>query len=543
MTKLKPPPNERKNYASLNEGQKRYAWEQYKLARVRRGLPIDHPVPEVAAQNPQTSEEDVPQVEEIGTGDGSDSDSDYNQSMPAAGVRASADSASTSSSEGGARGGKKRKLASKHPGTGGDLDNDESGSGNNRASAYEIPSPLVSIHSNIRYYRKVHRVLTYGIAYKILSFNLDNSTTPSTGLVLSTPLCEIPWNRLFMYLNQSEYNLLPSGSTVEKVRCEIKVRNVRVAFPTNASDSNLATLNQIKSVVYGVGLNKSCTSMPVTYTAFESAQPMIPSTFAAVSNETFDHTITNMYGPRDTSSDFSTEVPRHQVGIPQVLPIYMGLVYAPNKGANNVEKGWECLQSLYTEVDADSVLGSTVVSVEYTPTYGPCTQPHQPFYTGLPTNNTKAFNVTIPRGSMNYLPHETGVGFSQNQTPYTVSESQSNFVVNATNYSIRDLIEKSQTHFHGLYNHPAPVVQDSLHIGIQPTVALTTANLVSDNTNSNFTDTQGYFDIICEMEVNTSFPSFRPHAKNANVGEANIVLSSNIPLRTDYPTFGGLYSH
>ncbi|PRD25778.1 UNVERIFIED_CONTAM: hypothetical protein NCL1_39929 [Trichonephila clavipes] len=42
---LGPPPDERPNWENLNEGQKRYAYEQYNLARVRRGLPIDHPIP------------------------------------------------------------------------------------------------------------------------------------------------------------------------------------------------------------------------------------------------------------------------------------------------------------------------------------------------------------------------------------------------------------------------------------------------------------------------------------------------------------------
>ena len=40
------PPNERPNWQYLHEGQRRYAYEQYNLARLRRNLPIDHPVPE-----------------------------------------------------------------------------------------------------------------------------------------------------------------------------------------------------------------------------------------------------------------------------------------------------------------------------------------------------------------------------------------------------------------------------------------------------------------------------------------------------------------
>jgi hypothetical protein len=40
-----PPPYTRPNWDCLNEGQRRYAMEQYNVARVFRGLPVDHPRP------------------------------------------------------------------------------------------------------------------------------------------------------------------------------------------------------------------------------------------------------------------------------------------------------------------------------------------------------------------------------------------------------------------------------------------------------------------------------------------------------------------
>ena len=38
-------PPEKSNWHRLSESQKRYAWEQYNLALVRRGIEIDHPIP------------------------------------------------------------------------------------------------------------------------------------------------------------------------------------------------------------------------------------------------------------------------------------------------------------------------------------------------------------------------------------------------------------------------------------------------------------------------------------------------------------------
>jgi hypothetical protein len=73
---LGPPPYSRPNWGRLNEGQRRYAMEQYNynnIARVRRGLPVDHSRPsstitssesdtgshsEAASENPPVSPSD-----------------------------------------------------------------------------------------------------------------------------------------------------------------------------------------------------------------------------------------------------------------------------------------------------------------------------------------------------------------------------------------------------------------------------------------------------------------------------------------------------
>ena len=51
MRPLGLPPNERDNWGRLNEGQRRYAWEQYNLALVRRGRSIDHPIPDISGNH------------------------------------------------------------------------------------------------------------------------------------------------------------------------------------------------------------------------------------------------------------------------------------------------------------------------------------------------------------------------------------------------------------------------------------------------------------------------------------------------------------
>ena len=105
----------------------------------------------------------------------------------------------------------------------------------------------------VRHYRKVHRFFTYGLSYEALeTAHIRGGTL--TDSFITTPFAEIPWNRLFMYMNPSEYSLLPAGTRVTKCHVKITQRNVRVAFQTNNSGTGLATLNQNKNAVYADSL-------------------------------------------------------------------------------------------------------------------------------------------------------------------------------------------------------------------------------------------------------------------------------------------------
>ncbi|KAL0120457.1 hypothetical protein PUN28_008283 [Cardiocondyla obscurior] len=105
---------------------------------------------------------------------------------------------------------------------------------------------------------------------------LESNRFPK-GVYMTTPLCEVPWNRPFWYINESEFNILPNGSSISSCGIKICQRNVRVAFPTNSTASNLATLNQNKNIIYSIGLNKNVDCLPVEYSSFDDSQPMVPT--------------------------------------------------------------------------------------------------------------------------------------------------------------------------------------------------------------------------------------------------------------------------
>lgn len=52
----RPPPWTRPNWATMTESQRRYAYEQWSLSLIRRGLPIDHPFPGDDSDGPGPSE-------------------------------------------------------------------------------------------------------------------------------------------------------------------------------------------------------------------------------------------------------------------------------------------------------------------------------------------------------------------------------------------------------------------------------------------------------------------------------------------------------
>ena len=219
---LKPHPQERDNWEYLNEGQRRYAVEQWQLARVRRGLPIDHPIPEP----PRAEEEEVAPatptaddiLDELPEGNPEDIDdfdvdqlpSTTQEHHPTTDLAAQpgrstdpdpepvsnpidstppdeGDSSSMSAPltppitpdktqdkgkgkrGGGGRppkssGGKRSRMAGTSlPGAGADI----AGEGGGQA-IIPIPRPITTPHNNFIIFNKVHRFLTYGLANVVI---------------------------------------------------------------------------------------------------------------------------------------------------------------------------------------------------------------------------------------------------------------------------------------------------------------------------------------------------------------------------------------
>ena len=134
---------------------------------------------------------------------------------------------------------------------------------------YSPERPLTIFGKKESTYRKVHRFMTFGIAPTWL--NVDKETPTEQQRWLTTALAKIPWELPVLYMNPSEFNLLPNGSYCKEVRISIVHRGNRIAFETAESATKLATLNQIQNILVGFGLNKTGWGTDITYSSFDAS--------------------------------------------------------------------------------------------------------------------------------------------------------------------------------------------------------------------------------------------------------------------------------
>lgn len=560
----KPPPDQRSNWHRLNEGQRRYAWEQYNLALVRRGIPINHPVPErdrspvrpaaddidldavLAEPHPDeqrvadeveadirtdelpTAEDilnNLPDVEEDAVQDIDESHFESSGEMSAG--QHSFQSPDTSRGTPKRAGGPpqnvdaaKRRLI----GTGRDQGSSGNPLGEDSARPFRLPKPIISIQHNVNYYRKVHRMFTYGLAYN------PNAGDSESIRYITTPLGVVPWDWLGFYLNPSEHALLPSGSSVSKVKCTVYQRNVRVAFPVNASTSTgLATLNQNKDIIYAIGLNKAVDTFPAQLTPGTGDNSMKPTVGDKLSTTHIRTYVDQWYG----KSMSDTIAPRHQFGQPFNCQHYAVMVYNIN-GEGDTPDGWECLQSHINEADADSTSGGELVSVEYHPKVGLCTNPKTPVVRNYPRGG-----LSIIRGSHVLEKHATNINITD--TPEVLINTSSAILstVPATGKDVIQQIEKCQDFGYGLFNLETPAVQPSLHVGVQP-VRSTSFNAA--NPDASFVDVQAFFEIVAECWIDTNYSTYRPLTTQPNVRIGNRYIAANASLRYGDPLLDGLYT-
>ena len=590
------PPNQRPNWGNLHRGKRLYAYREYNKARARRGL-IPVPFPEgqpVAPYQPEvepiTSPEPSPSpaISEVPSVPDNffDSDGDFDEAQlfqtpprndsplfsqgespfrasvpdipdsdddypPDAQIppNMSQNSGTVQNSQVSSGSGQPPPPKRPRTGKGAKLPGTAGGQGGGIDTAGEnpepIPRPFISPQTEVRVYKKVHRFITFGLAYTPISVERTIEDLTHNDVFMVTPMAEIPWDRLFMYMNPSEYNLLPDGARVTHMSCTVRSENVRIAFPTNASTSNLATLNQNKFLRVGHGLKQTLGGVNIKPLTFTSDKPMIVETIQEQKADGTDYAdyVTNFYGsPNDTgdAAVFAKQAPRHQLGLPYPVQYYYAMV---TQDTDPTKSGWPCFQSFVEEMEADSRAGENVVHVDYEPQMGIIKYPLQAIWTGLPSTSTGTATIKYKDGTGNHQGRIVSIdvsGAKLNKKAETFSDWNQNVTAE---FDLQQIIEKSQEHIAGLAPSVNSKTVPSLHVGLQPVIALT-SNSISNDAVNNYTDAQGYFEVVCECHVDTAYPTYRPHATVANTKPGSMVweFASTAELPAiNKSMFNGLY--
>jgi hypothetical protein len=97
-----------------------------------------------------------------------------------------------------------------------------------------------------------------------------------------------------------------------------------------------------------------------------------------------------------------------------------------------------------------------------------------------------------------------------------------------------------------------PHIQPSIHIGVQPVPALSTAaTLAEDAQFNNWTDTRAYWEVTATMNVTSKAPTAFPYAVNANVPAGDVIYwnptasrpAAIVDPQEDGATYAGLYTN
>lgn len=518
----------------MNESRRRYAVEQYNLALVRRGLPVDHPRPESPVDNsralvPYDPAKDVSRagiddlqaeirrLEEQGPSSvfslfdvfdespESQEEEDaflaaynlilqqhpevFNEERSIMTIPGAAGE-ETRASGAGQHAAKRQRTIEEEPSSAEEVAGSSGSSGGGRSvsggtgQGYVIPRPHLSATTSFATFKKVHKFLSYGIAGVTMNQNIGTVQRMFYG---TTSLAEIPVHLPHLYLSPGEWSSLPGGSKAVSLKVCVTQRNVRVAFETAATSSGLATLNQNKNGVYAIGLNKLPWIIRCSY-AYDATETMKPTSVKA---PTPAPTTQQLYG-QNAANTPSAEFPHSMMGHPLALQNYCAVAIR-NEGITGVgpEKGWPDLQAHINQFDAADYVGSKIVEYSYQPKEGWLRY----VANGFPYIGAGVAEAIIPTGTIYQGGSTLNTGSGSTAT-FGVGEPATS-IDNASIYSSD--IEKSQYVIHQTGGHSIPKLQPSLHVGVMAVPSLSTNAGVSAP--NSWTDVQTYFDVETEMVV------------------------------------------
>lgn len=426
------------------------------------------------------------------------------------------------------------------PGTGQGTGGSGDGNANDGMEVYHPERPLTIFGKKQSTYRKVHRFLSFAIAPTFLT---ETKTDPTENQVfITTALASIPWEQPVLYMNPSEFDLLPDGSYCKEVRVKIVHRGNRIAFETGEVATRLATLNQIQNVMVAFGLNKTGWGTNFSYDTFDASNPMKPTSLLAPIETNYDE---NFYGKANADAQFTSYIPLHQIGIPYPLPNYFNI-------CNAVENfgGTPPLTENVNFFDGKTTINECIGEFTYTPKFGQLKMPLKHIRSGLPRIDETSYTRIPVNGCLSTTNTVTMQQSTNDATGGTVQIlGAATAIDNSASalgglFTINDYIEKSQSLKQGPWGqYEGAQIQPSIHVGLQAIPSLTSTGILSPI--ANWTDGQADWDVICEMDVIEYNPTKLPYATAANVPAGDVIYRADgqfIP-NTNNCTYAGLHMY
>lgn len=537
MNYNKPPPYERANWDRLNEGQRRYAMEQYNLALVRRGQRFDDThLREPGVQDDTTSLDDI-ELDSLGSppentpeqqepenehqeaenehqhdeaGEAMESDAaQIPQQSPAKPTGTQQGGKRKQNNQGGAAKRKPMHSGSALPGTSGNTDG-MTGVGSNEDNSrgiQHINRGLNVFKYNFQFTKK-WKFLSFGVADNIL----EEPNGTANRWVLTSSLVNIPWEYAFMYMSPAEYERLSVFNGVKISSAKIKVfqYNPRVAFQTADTSSTTATLNQNKftRVMIGARSNSALICNDRDYN-FDDTEFMKPISLDEESNQSYRQKLAQrLYGVPNNSTlaEMQTSIPAfvtgHEVGLQRYLTFY-----APQ----NNDIGFAPYDQFVEEYNSMDCIGKCILEHEYNFKYA-YLRPNASV--GSMDNVYDALGTGTATGTR--LEH-----LNFKKVPFDLSTQPGPLTSEETRYFDSIAPQHVTTTFWNNFYTKFPMEQSgmihelnkrtedyggqpSIHVGVRAVPKLSTnANLLQPES---WLDTQMYWTVECTLEVEASDP-------------------------------------
>lgn len=334
---------------------------------------------------------------------------------------------------------------------------------------------------------------SYAYTTEIIKQKKDQSSDPEvTSIYVTTPLAIVPVNFTPFYLSPSEFESLPLGSKVTKVKCQIKPLGVKIAFDYGTTLTGTAATEYVAIGMASIGLNKKVSSYHGSYKT-DATKPMVPKD----TEPEYDFK-ERFYGIQGTIMC----IPRH------ISQYFLICMINENFGGFGLDK-------FVRKFLINSMIGQVVLDYEYTPRMGQIGQQHnvnmpqqfkalkkpinenpREFVNVMGTVNPP-FSILEATSQDDYL-----VGFNKQHTGSAKDETQwSTF--NTSNY--QQSIEKYGAFHPSGSNRSSLEVQPLAYIGIQAIPSLNPSKKSQDYVNA-----CAYWEINCmiEIEVNISDSAF-----------------------------------